>query len=158
MASYEAILHVPLTQQETFAFVSDFRNAARWDPRTYSVEKATEGPIAVGTRFMLTGGMLREESVRRFRIPRSLAGMALPYDIVEFDPPNEFVLEGETRVFRYCDHLEFSAEGEGTRLRYYAELVLKSPLTAGNALLQRTFTRIGDDATRGLPDAAVAGA
>ena len=78
-------------------------------------------------------------------------------DIVEFDPPNEFVLEGETRVFRYCDHLEFSTEGEGTRLRYYAELGLKGPLSIVEALLQRTFTRIGDDATQGLPDAAVAG-
>ena len=42
--------------EELFAFVSDFRNAAAWDPRTYAVEKATEGPTGIGPRFMLTGG------------------------------------------------------------------------------------------------------
>jgi len=156
MAIYETILYVPLSVDETFAFVSDFRNAAHWDPRTYRVEKATTGPVGVGTRFMLTGGMLREELVQRLRIPRSMAGMALPYDITRFEPPNEFVLEGETRVFKYCDHLEFSADGDGTRLRYYAELELKGPLRLGDAVLQRTFSRIGDDATRGLPEAAAA--
>ena len=157
MATYETILTVPLSVEETFAFVSDFRNAARWDPRTYSVEKSTEGPIGIGTRFTLTGGMMREEVVRRMRIPRSVAGMALPYDVVSFDSPNSFVLEGETRVFRYRDELEFFVEGEGTRLRYYAELQMKGPLSIGDRLLQKTFTRIGDDATKGLSDAAVAG-
>ena len=156
MAKYEAILHVPLSVEATFAFVSDFRNAARWDPRTYAAEKVTEGPIGVGTRFVLTGGMMREEAVKRLRLPKALAGMALPYDIVEFDPPNEFVLKGETRLVRYCDHLEFSAESEGTRLRYYAELELKGPLAIGERLMQRSFKQIGDDATRGLPDAAAA--
>ena len=156
MASYEAILQIPLPLDATFAFVSDFRNAARWDPRTYSVEKATEGQIGVGTRFILSGGMLPEDTVRRLRLPWRLAGMALPYDIVEFNPPNEFVLRGETRTFRYCDHLEFTAEGEGTRLRYYAELEVRGPFSWGDSFLQRMFTRIGDDATRGLPDAAVA--
>lgn len=158
MATYETILHIPLSLEATFAFVSDFSNAARWDPRTYSAEKVTDGPIRVGTRFVLTGGMLREETVRRLHLPRSLAGMSLPYDMVEFDPPNEFVLEGETRIVRYRDHLEFSVESDGTRLRYYAELDVKSRLAIGRGFLQRMFTRIGDDATRGLPDAAVPGA
>lgn len=156
MATFETILRVPLSVEETFAFVSDFRNAAHWDPRTYSVEKSTTGPIGVGTRFMLTGGMLREELVQRLHIPKSMAGLALPYDVTRFDPPNEFVLEGETRVFKYCDHLEFAADAEGTRLRYYAQLELKGPLSVGDWLLQRTFSRIGDDATRGLPEAAIA--
>jgi hypothetical protein len=156
VASYETVLHIPLAPDATFAFVSDFRNAARWDPRTYSVEKATEGEIGVGTRFILVGGMLPEATVRRLHLPGWLAGMALPYDIVEFDPPNEFVLKGETRALRYCDHLEFAPEGEGTRLRYYAELEMKGPFSAVDGLLQRMFSRIGDDATRDLPAAAVA--
>jgi hypothetical protein len=59
MATYEAVLTVPQSVDETLAFVSDLRNAARWDPRTYGVEKVTDGPIGVGTRFMLTGGGFR---------------------------------------------------------------------------------------------------
>lgn len=51
MATYEAVLTDPQSMDETFAFVSVLRNAARWDPCTYGVEKVTGSPIGVGTRF-----------------------------------------------------------------------------------------------------------
>jgi hypothetical protein len=150
VATYETILTVPRPVEATFAFVSDFCNAVHWDPRTYATEKATDGPIGVGTRFLLTGGMLHGDVVRRLHLPLRVAGMRLPYDITEFDPPNQFVLVGETRLFRYRDHLEFSADGDGTRLRYVAELDGKGPMGLGKAMLQRMFDRIGDDATRDI--------
>jgi len=151
VATYEAILSVPRSVEDTFAFVSDFRNAARWDPRTYSAEKITDGPIGVGTRFVLTGGMFREDVVNRLHLPMSVAGMPLRYDVVEFDTPNEFVLAGQSRILRWRDHLEFSADGSNTRLRYFAELQLKGPLAIAEPLLRMLFMRIGDDATRDLP-------
>lgn len=149
------MLTVPQTVEETFAFVSDFRNAVLWDPRTYAADKATDGPIGVGTRFVLTGGMLTEDLVERLHIPGSVAGMALPYDVVEFDAPHGFVLEGESRIVRYSDHLEFFPHGDGTRLRYAAELELKGPFAVMDPLLRMMFKRIGDDATRGLPAAVI---
>lgn len=158
VASYETILTIPLGVEDAFAFVSDFRNAPMWDPRTYAVEKTTEGPIGVGTRFMLTGGLMPARLVRRLHIPTSLAGMALPYDVVEYDAPTIFVLTGESRLVRYRDRLEFVAQGDSTQLRYFAELELKGPLAAGDPLLQRVFTRIGDDATRRIPDVVGRGA
>lgn len=156
MASYETNLRIPRSVEETFAFVSDFRNAGRWDPRTYSVEKVTDGPIGVGTRFVLIGGLVPRQILERLRVPGSRAGMALPYDVVEFSAPREFVLMGESRAFRYRDHLEFSSDGDDTLLRYAAELEIKGPLRFWDPVLQRIFTRIGDDATRALP-AVVAG-
>jgi hypothetical protein len=150
VASYETILTIPCTVDETFAFVSDFRNAAKWDPRTYVVEKTTEGSIGVGTRFMLTGGLMREDLARRLHVPLSLAGMSLPYDVVKFDSPREFVLKGESRILRYSDHLEFSSTDSGTLLRYRAALELKGPLAIAEPLLRSLFSRIGDDATRDL--------
>ncbi len=157
MATYETILTVPQSVAKTFAFVSDFRNAVLWDPRTYAAEKTTDGPIGVGTRFMLTGGMLTEDLVQRLHIPESVAGMPLPYDVTEFDTPHEFVLEGESRIVRYRDHLEFFPDGDGTRLRYAAELELKGPFAFMDPLLRLMFKRIGDDATRDLPAAVVRG-
>ncbi len=152
VAIYETILTVPRPASASFAFVSDFSNAVHWDPRTYATEKVTEGPVGVGTRFMLTGGMMKEAWVRRFRIPKRLAGMALPYDVVEFDSPNGFVLEGETRVFRYRDEIDFSEEGDVTKVRYWAKLEFKGPLRILDLLLRPMFRRIGDDATRDLPE------
>ena len=157
MATYETILTIPQSVDETFAFVSDFRNAAKWDPRTFSVDKTTDGDIGIGTRFMLTGGMLPEATVARLHLPKSMAGMALPYDVAEFDAPHEFVLVGESRLVRYRDHLEFWPDGNGTRLRYFAELELKGPLSIMEPLLGRMFQRIGDDATRDLPATVVRG-
>jgi hypothetical protein len=153
VATYETTLIIPCVLDEAFAFVSDFRNAALWDPRTYAVEKATPGPIGVGTRFMLTGGMLTKHLVRRLHIPESVAGMPLPYDVVRFEPPHEFVLEGESPVFRYRDLLEFSPTDGGacTELRYSAELMLKGLMAVGEPFLRIMFRRIGDDATRDLP-------
>jgi hypothetical protein len=156
VAQYETILTIPRSLDQTFAFVSDFRNAAAWDPRTYSVDKTTDGPIGVGTRFILTGGLLPEHWVKRLRIPARVAGMPLPYDVTEFDPPNSFVLTGESRIMRWRDHLEFSADGDATRLGYFAELELKGPLAIGEPLLRIMFRRIGDDATRDLPDRVAA--
>lgn len=150
MARYETVLTIPQSLEKTFAFVSDFRNAAAWDPRTYSVDKTTDGPIGIGTRFMLTGGVLKKVWVERFRIPRRLAGMPLPYDVTEFEPPHSFVLAGESRIMRWRDHLEFSPDGESTELRYEAELVLKGPLAIGEPILRMLFRRIGGDATRHL--------
>ncbi len=151
VATYETTVSISRSVEHSFAFVSDFRNAALWDPRTYAVEKSTDGPIGVGTRFTLIGGIVHERLMRRLRIPRSLAGMPLPYDVVIYNPPHEFILTGETRLFRYRDHLEFAEEGDGTRLRYFAELTMKGPLSIGEPLLRLLFKRIGDDATRDLP-------
>ncbi len=157
MAIYETTLIVPRPIEETFAFVSDFRNAARWDPRTYSVSKTTDGPVGTGTRFMLTGGLLHEDTLKRLHLSESLIGMPLPYDVVSFDAPNEFILEGESRILRYRDRLRFFAQGSSTRLVYYAELEMKGPLAFMDRLLSRTFTRIGDDATTDLPSAVTEG-
>lgn len=153
MASYETVLTVPQPVAETFAFVSNFQNAASWDPRTYSAARTTQGPIGVGTRFVLMGGLLPRDQLGRWHVSEKVAGMALPYDVVEFDAPNEFVLEGESRLVRYRDHLEFAPDGAGTRLRYVAELELKGALARLEPRLQKMFTRIGDDATRGIPAA-----
>lgn len=151
MATYETVLTVDRPIEVTFAFVSEFSNAVHWDPRTYASEKVTDGPIGVGTRFMLTGGAVRQETLRRLHLSERLVGNALPYDLVEFDPPNGFVLEGESSLYGYDDHLDFSADGDITKLRYAARLEAKGPFGFADRPFQRMFQRIGDDATRDLP-------
>jgi hypothetical protein len=156
VAIYQTKIIVPLGVEDTFAFVSDFRNASLWDPRTYAVEKTSPGAIGLGTRFTLTGGVLSKHLVRRLHIPESMASMPLPYHVVQYDPPHSFALEGESAVLRYRDALEFSPADGGacTELHYTAELRLKGLLVIGEPLLGLVFRRIGNDATRDLPVAA----
>lgn len=142
--SLRTTLTIPQTVEKTFALVSDFPNAVRWDPRTYTARKATDGSIGPGTRFVLTGGLMPKHLVKRLHLPESDAGRALPYDVVQFNAPHDFTLEGETRLSRYRDQLGFSADDDGTNLRYFAEFKMKRVGPAGEWLPQRLFVRIGD--------------
>lgn len=143
MARYRTSLTIKRPLAETFAFFSDFRNAPSWDPQTVSARKATDGDIGLGTIFVLVGGT---------------AGINfdLPYEIVSYDPPHQFILKGKNRIFRYRDVIDFIAEGEHTRMSYYAELRFRGLLRAGNPLMSLMFQRIGDEATRRMPTAAEA--
>ena len=157
MATYETVITIPRPIAETFAFISSFDNAWLWDPRTYESTNVTEGPVRVGTRFVIRGGALKESTVRRLRIPLALASMHLPYDMTELDPPNRFVLEGENAIYRYEDHISFAADGDNTLVTYVATLELRGPLRIFEWVLKRNFKRIGDDATAGLAEAVVRG-
>lgn len=158
MATYETSIVIPCPIDDAFAFVSDFRNAAKWDPRTYEVEKTTAGPIGVGTIFTLHGGVIPKTSrITRLPIPRSLLANPLPYEVVAFEPPHRLVLAGANRVMRYRDDIEFVAAGADTRMRYAAELALNGVLAIGEPLLRLVFKRIGDDATRDIASTVARG-
>lgn len=156
MASYERTILVPRPIDETFAFISSFDNASRWDPRTYEAENVTPGPVGIGTRFVLRGGALKEKIVRRLHLPLAVTSTKLPYDITEFDTPNRFVMEGENLLYRYDDHISFTEDGDNTQVHYAATLDLKGPMRIFSWILQRQFNRIGDDATGGIAEAVVA--
>ena len=51
MASVRNIAHARCTPEEAFDYLSDHRNELDWGPSCEAVEKLTEGPIGVGTRF-----------------------------------------------------------------------------------------------------------
>jgi hypothetical protein len=158
MARYETTLFVPRPVEATFDFVSDFRNAVKWDPRTYAVEKVGGAPIGVGTTFLLTGGVLPKWGTIGGRLPRMLLrGMPLKYTIVTYDRPRELVLEGATPIVTYDDRITFAAEGSGTSLTYSARLDLRGLLAVGEPVLRLLFKRIGDDATRDIPTAVARG-
>jgi dehydrogenase/reductase SDR family protein 12 len=158
MATYETTITIPRPVEETFGFVSNFHHAVHWDPRTYSAEKVTDGPVGVGTRFVLRGGALRQDLLQRLHIPARLAGSALPYEVVEFDPPRRFVLEGQSALYRYTDRLDFESQGSDvTLLRYEATLELRGPMALADVILRPVFRKIGEDATRHIAEAVAQG-
>jgi hypothetical protein len=152
MAKYRTTFYVPRPVEATFAFISDFRNAGKWDPRTYAVEKITPGPVGTGTKFVLTGGMLPKTGLLASLVPRPLLrGMPLEYEVVTYEPSRTLVLEGQTPLLTYEDRIDFVPEGTGTSVTYSARLDLRGIFGAGDLLLRILFKRIGDDATRDIP-------
>src|SRR5215207_6346258 len=92
MAHYVTSLLIRRRPGDTFAFISDLRNAPTWDPQTVAAYKMSEGAIGAGTRFCLVG--------RLFGYP-----LHLPYQICRYDPPHELVIAGETALLRYQDRM-----------------------------------------------------
>jgi len=139
MPRYRASIEVPVPVGDAFAFVTDFRNAARWDPRVVRGELLTDGPIGLGSRFRLVSFGLGKE-------------VALPYEVTTFEPGERAVFEGRTLLFRYRDLIGFEplTGSGGTRITYDARLSLRGPLALGNPLLALVFRRIGDDALAGI--------
>jgi Polyketide cyclase / dehydrase and lipid transport len=154
MATFHISLWIPRLPADVFSFVSDFRNAPRWDPRTYSAIMVTDEPIGIGTRFELQGGLLTK-SVHD-ELPEILRGNeTLPYEIVEFDPPRLVAFRGESKTTRYHDRIQMSEEHGGTRLIYDAELTLRGLLEIGEPAFQVLFERIGRDATEPIGAAVI---
>jgi hypothetical protein len=154
MATFHTSLWIPRAPDDVFSFVSDFRNAPRWDPRTYSAAMVTDEPIGIGTLFELQGGLLTKGV--HDELPASLRGNeTLPYEIVEFDPPRVVAFRGETQTTRYHDRIQISEENGGTRLTYDAELTLRGLLEIGEPAFQLLFERIGRDATEPIPAAVI---
>jgi hypothetical protein len=137
MARYMTSMLISRSTGDTFAFISDLRNAPTWDPQTVAAYKMSEGPIGTGTRFCLVGRLFGYR-------------LNLPYEIGRYDPPRELVIAGETALLRYQDRITLVSDDLGTRLTYEAHLDLKGVFRLANPLLALLLPRIGDAATRGM--------
>jgi hypothetical protein len=131
-------LHTRRSAESAFDFIGDFRHASLWDPRTQSVRKLTDGPIARGTRFMLRARLLGP------------FGLDFPYEIVEYERPRVLVFAGRTACFEYRERVTFAQDGAGASIEWAAAMELRSLLAFGNPILSLLYQRIGDDATGGI--------
>ena len=131
-----------------FDFISDFRHASLWDPRTRCVRQVSDGPIQQGTRFLLQADLI---SLARPRAGFD-SGLTLkfPYEIEVYERPTRLVLVGCTRCFAYREQISFSPQGTGTSIEYRASMTLHAWLALGNPILALIYQRIADDATGGI--------
>jgi carbon monoxide dehydrogenase subunit G len=138
MARYRAIVELPLALEDAFAYMSDFANAAEWDPGIVAAHRIGDGPIAAGSRFHLESRFLGRTT-------------PIVYEIESCDPPHRVVFAGENGAVTSRDVLTFERSGEGTRLDYDAELFLKGPAARlADPVLALVFRRVGDRALEGL--------
>lgn len=137
MARYRATIDTPRQREDVFAYLSDFSTAQEWDPGVVEAERLTESAVGEGTEFRLLAEFLGRKT-------------ALPYRIVEYDPPRVVTFRGENATVISNDRITFEAVNEGTRITYDAELVLKGPLRIADPLLGLAFNRVGDRALAGL--------
>jgi hypothetical protein len=155
MNRYRTKIVVERALHPTFEFISNFGNAAAWDPMVESARKATPGPIGVGTTFVLTSPLpipFIERQASRLQLD-------LSYTVEAYEPPEDghaFVrLEGQTSFMRYVDEIRFSSIDHGTKteIEYDARIGLKGLFAMGAIAMPLVTRLIGDNATRGMADA-----
>ena len=145
MARYVATLESPRTQEDVFAYLSDFSTTQEWDPGVAEAQRLDEGPIAVGSRFNVVADFMGRKT-------------PLVYAVVAYDAPHSITLRGENATVISLDTIAFEPTAAGgTRVSYDADLTLKGPLGLGDPLLKLVFGRIGDRAVAGLRTALGAG-
>lgn len=138
MAHYQRTFTVEKDLPASFAYVSDFRHTAVWDPM---VERATlvgGEPIGVGSTFEVISKFIGSKTV------------TLPYTVEAFEPNERLVMSGVSSIMRYTDTIEFSTSGAGTQISYDAKAELTGLLGLGNFVFPLMFRRIGDNATDGI--------
>lgn len=93
--------------EAVFAFCSDLRNEMVWNPKARSVEKLTDGPVGVGTRFLARW---------------SNAGPTV-VEIVRFDRPHQWETRSITRGLEVA--MTGTVEENALGARYLARVQLR---------------------------------
>ena len=103
MARYRASIETVWTPDEAFAYLSDFRTSAEWDPGVVEADRVGAAPVGEGTEFRLVAEFLGRKA-------------PLIYRVVEFDPARAvtFVSEGAKVVSRDRITFETSPPGRGS--------------------------------------------
>lgn len=96
---------IDVSPADAFRFCSDLRNELSWNPNAKQVEKLTEGPVGVGTRFRARWANTGEVVV----------------EVVEFDPPRSWATRSTARGMEVVFRGDVAAETAGGT-RYVARI------------------------------------
>ncbi len=140
MARALAVVDTPLSVDEAFAFMSDMRLFASWDPAILrAVQVAGHGPGPDAVVDLVFAGLGPARTLR--------------YRVSEFDPPHSMVIDARSRMLRSHDQLWVEPRGEGSRVTYDAELVPVGPLALAGPALAVGFRLYGGIVASGLAQA-----
>ncbi len=107
------IEHAP---EEVFDYCSDPLNEREWNPRLRRVEKLTEGPAGLGTRYAM----------------EFIAGHPMVVECVRFERPAAWDLLGQSRPARFAWRGRVAPAGQGAHLALRVEM--EAPLLLGFAM------------------------
>jgi carbon monoxide dehydrogenase subunit G len=134
---YRRAIDVTPAPELVFAYLSDFANAAEWDPGIAEARRLTPAPTEVGSRF---------EVVALFRGRRQ----RFEYVVTDYEEGSRVALRGEGEKALSDDVITVAPRGSGARVTYEADLRLKGLYRVAEPFLRSTFQRMGDAALDGL--------
>ena len=123
--------------ERCWAYLSDFSNAAQWDPGTVSCRRVDAGPDGVGAEYENTSTFQGRETTLRYRV-------------ITFEPGGRLVLEGENSTVKSVDDMTFSGDETGTEVVYSAHFTFKGLAKLAGPMLTKPLNDLADDAQAGL--------
>ncbi|GAA2607873.1 SRPBCC family protein [Paractinoplanes durhamensis] len=114
--------------EEVFDFVADERNESMYNPAMVDVEKITEGPIGLGTRFAAT--MITNRRPLRIEI-----------EYTGFDRPRSLTSMSCMAAADFAGTLTVTPEADGTHLRWSWQMRPKGALRLLAPLLEPVGAR-----------------
>ena len=108
MARYVTKIRTPWSITESFDYMADLRNFARWDPGVRHVTQ-TAGDA---------GGATSVFDVTVVGVPKDLT---LTYRTVEYDAPHRLRVVARSRVFISEDRIAVTPDGDGSIVEYDAQ-------------------------------------
>jgi carbon monoxide dehydrogenase subunit G len=94
---------------EVFDFISDLRNGPKMNEDILSVEKLSEGPIGVGSKF-------KETKVIRGRNAEAMI------EVVQFEANKAFSAQSEVNGLKVTYHYQLSEGNTGTIVKFQCEI------------------------------------
>jgi hypothetical protein len=129
-----------MSASEAFAFMSDMRLFASWDPsiiRAVQVAGRGPGPDAVVDLVFAGVGPAR----------------TLRYRVVEFEPGRRMAIEARTRLLTSYDVVLVEPAPGGAVVTYDAEFTVSGPLAVAEPAVAVAFRLLSDRAAAGLQQA-----
>lgn len=136
MAHYVTTIVTPWNAEKAFAYVSDFRHAAEWDPSVSSSKIVMGTDPGFGTVYGVKVGLAY-----------------LKYRTLDYQSPTRTVLEARTRFLRSYDVMTVKATPGGCEVTYDATFQLRGFAKVFNPGVGIFFDRLGDKGAAGLAEA-----
>ncbi|QNN54415.1 SRPBCC family protein [Nocardioides mesophilus] len=126
--------------ERVFAYLADFTTTTEWDPGTVETVRVS-GDGGPGTRYRNTSKFAGRET-------------ELTYTVVEREQNQKIALRGQNKTVKALDTMTFTPTTTGgTEVRYSADFDFGVLTPVLGLLLRPFFTRLGDEAERGMREA-----
>lgn len=137
MAYFDTTIATSASPGDAFRYLSDFSNAAEWDPSVPRAVRLDDGPIAEGARF---------------RVELSLGRRSVPilYTLERCEPDRLLVFRADEPWFRSLDTIELAPRPGGTQIHYDADLRLEGMAFLLDPLVHLGFQLSGQRSADGL--------
>lgn len=140
MAHFVGNLNCKATAEAVFDCMSDFSNAADWDPTVTRVATDGSGGIGLGARFEVFLGTALQE-------------VGLRYEITQFEPNRYILFEAHSDFIRSRDTIKIETTKTGCNLDYDADLRLLGPAALLDLPVHLAFQLSGRRSLGGLEKA-----